>query len=62
LVIDIGGKSLGLVAEKAFLEARNFIKQVKVGDEIEGTVLIPETPDGYTILSLRNAAKKFCLG
>lgn len=59
LVLDIGGKSLGLVAEKAFIEARDFVKHLEVGDEVEGKVIIPETPDGYTIVSLRDTAKDF---
>ncbi len=59
LVLDIGGKSLGLVAEKAFIEAKDFVRHLEVGDEVEGKVLIPETPDGYTIISLRDTAKDF---
>ena len=55
LVIDIGGKGEGIVAEKAYQEAREFIKGLKVGDEIEAMVIVGETPDGYTILSLRSA-------
>lgn len=58
VVFDIGGKSEGVVAEKAFQEAKNFIKNLKVGDEVETSVLIPETPDGFIILSLRNAASE----
>lgn len=56
LVLDIGGKSEGVVTEKAFSEARDFIKNLKVGDEVVASVLIPETPDGVVILSLRQAA------
>ena len=56
LILDIGGKGEGLVAEKAYLEARSFISTLKMGDEINAKVLIPETPDGYTILSLREAS------
>jgi len=59
LVLDIGGKSEGLVAEKAFLEARDFIRKLKVGDTVKGEVIVSETPDGYTIISLRNSAKDF---
>lgn len=55
LIIDIGGKGEGIVAEKAFQEARDYIKTLKVGDEVEAMVIVGETPDGYTILSLRNA-------
>jgi small subunit ribosomal protein S1 len=57
VVMDIGGKSEGLVAEKAFKEAQSFIGTLEVGDKVETKVLVPETPDGYTILSLRQASK-----
>ncbi|BCX14328.1 MAG: hypothetical protein KatS3mg088_011 [Patescibacteria group bacterium] len=59
LLLDIGGKSLGMVAGKALNEAKDFVKQLEVGDEVEGSVLIPETSDGYTIISLRESAKGF---
>ncbi|MFC1710184.1 30S ribosomal protein S1 [Patescibacteria group bacterium] len=62
LVLDIGGKGEGLVAERAFNEARDFIKQIEVGDKVKGRVLITETPDGYTIISLRHAAKNHMWG
>jgi ribosomal protein S1 len=57
VVVDIGGKSEGLVAEKAYKEAELYIKTLKVGDRISASVIVPETPDGYTILSLRKAAR-----
>ncbi|MGB6881910.1 MAG: S1 RNA-binding domain-containing protein [Microgenomates group bacterium] len=56
VILDIGAKSEGVVAEKAFDEAKTFIKDLKVGDEVEVQVLITETPDGFAILSLRKAA------
>jgi len=56
LILDIGGKSEGLVAERAFSEARDFIKGLKVGEKVTTTVLVGETRDGYTLLSLRHAA------
>lgn len=55
VVVDIGGKSEGIIAEKAYKEAESLIKNLKVGDEIEAQVIVSETPDGYTILSLRQA-------
>ena len=58
VVVDIGGKSEGIVAEKAFNEAGEFIKTLNVGDEIEARVLVSETKDGYTILSLRRAKEE----
>lgn len=58
VTIDIGGKSEGLVAEKAFNEAKDYVKTLKVGDEVTASVIIPETPDGFTILSLRDAQQE----
>ena len=56
VAMDIGGKSEGLVAEKAFDEAKVYIKGLKVGDKVRATVIVPESPDGTVILSLRHAA------
>lgn len=56
LAVDIGGKSEGIVTERAFAEAKDFIKTLEVGNEVTVTVLVPETAEGYTILSLRQAA------
>lgn len=55
LILDIGGKSEGVVAEKAFGEARDFIKTLNVGDEVMASVLVTETREGNVILSLRQA-------
>ena len=62
LVLDIGGKSEGLVAEKAFLESKSFIKGLEIGDEVTAKVIVPETPDGFVILSLRHASQDFVWG
>lgn len=56
VVLDIGAKSEGVVAEKAFKESYDFIKTLKVGDEVEARVLIPENSEGFTILSFRSAS------
>jgi small subunit ribosomal protein S1 len=58
VLLDIGGKTEGLVTEKAFKLAEDYIKTLKVGDTVEGVVLVSETRDGYTILSLKQAAEK----
>lgn len=55
VILDVAGKNEGIVAEKAFAEAKDFIKTLKVGDKITARVLITETPDGYTVLSFRKA-------
>jgi ribosomal protein S1 len=56
LMLDIEGKSEGIVADRAFDEAKGFIELLSVGDEVEGMVLIPESSEGYTVISLRQAA------
>ncbi|MFH1971228.1 MAG: S1 RNA-binding domain-containing protein [Patescibacteria group bacterium] len=56
LILDIGGKSEGVVAENAFIEARDLIKTLEIGDEVNAIVLIPETKEGTVLLSLRHAA------
>lgn len=58
LVLDIGGKSEGIVAEKAYEEARGFIENLEEGDKVEVQVISSENQDGYTIVSLRQAAAK----
>ena len=62
VLLDIGGKSEGLVFDKAYKLAEEFIKTLKVGDSVEGVVLVPETRDGYTVLSLKQAAQKLAWG
>lgn len=57
VVVDIGGKSEGIVAEKAYQEAKDFIRDLKVGDKVKASVIIPETYDGITILSFRHTAQ-----
>lgn len=58
LYVDINAKTEGLIAEKAYKEAENIIKTLKVGDEIEAFVIVTETRDGYTVLSLRNSVEE----
>ena len=55
LILDIQGKAEGVVSEKAFAEAREYISKLKVGDEVIATVLVPEMRDGSTLLSLRDS-------
>lgn len=57
VVVDIGGKSEGIIAEKAYKEAESLIRNLKVGDKIHAQVIVSETPDGYTVLSLRQATQ-----
>jgi ribosomal protein S1 len=58
LILDIGGKSEGMVTEKALIEARDLVKTLKVGDKVNTVVLVPEARDGSVLLSLRHAANE----
>ncbi len=57
LIFDIGGKSEGIVKEKGYSDAKEFIEGLKEGDTVMVTVLVPETRDGITILALKDAMK-----
>src|SRR5512146_38567 len=57
VIFDIGGKSEGIVKEKAYTDAKEFIEGLKVGDKVLVTILVPETRDGITILGLKDAMK-----
>lgn len=56
LILDIGGKSEGMVAEKAFIESKDFIKTLNIGDEVMATVIVGENREGNVLLSLRHSA------
>lgn len=55
LVLDIGAKSEGLVTEREFEAARDFIRTLSPGDSIQATVMVPETETGQSLLSVRDA-------
>jgi small subunit ribosomal protein S1 len=55
VMVDIGAKTEGLVAEKEYEVARDFVESLKVGDEIEVYVLTDENEKGQIMLSLRRA-------
>ncbi len=57
VIFDVGGKSEGIVKEKGYTDAKEFIENLKVGDKVLVTVLVPETRDGITILALKDAIK-----
>lgn len=57
VIFDVGGKSEGIVKEKGFVDAKEFIEGLKEGDKVMVTILVPETRDGITILGLKDAMK-----
>ncbi|MFC1649604.1 30S ribosomal protein S1 [Patescibacteria group bacterium] len=57
MIVELGGKSEGIIAEKAHKEARDYIKTLKVGDKISAFVIAPQNYDGQVILSLRDSVR-----
>lgn len=57
VIFDIGGKSEGIVKGKGFVDAKEFIEGLKVGDTVLATLLVPESRDGTIILGLVDAMK-----
>jgi ribosomal protein S1 len=56
LIVDLGAKTEGVVNDKEFDFASEFIKDLKVGDEITALVVSQENDRGQVALSLRSAA------
>jgi ribosomal protein S1 len=56
LLLDIGGKTEGLVVDKEFDAARDYIEQLEPGDEVEAFVIATENDRGQILLSLKKAA------
>lgn len=56
VLVDIGGKTEGLVVDKEYEVAREFISELSVGDTIQVYVLTPENERGQILLSLKKAA------
>ena len=55
VLIDIGAKTEGVVTDKEFEHAREFIKTLSVGDEVDVYVINEETDKGQILLSLKRA-------
>jgi len=56
LVIDTGGKTEGVVVDKEFDFAQDYVKSLKVGARIEAQVISEENSQGQVLLSLKQAA------
>lgn len=56
LLVDIGAKTEGVVSEKEFDVAADYIDQLKPGDKIEAVVIAMENDRGQVVLSLKQAA------
>jgi len=58
LLIDIGAKTEGVVSEKEFEAASEYITDLKVGESIEAIVVALENTQGQVLLSLKKAASE----
>lgn len=56
VLVDIGGKTEAAVSDKEWELSREYLRAIKVGDEVTGIVMVPESDAGQVILSLRRAA------
>ena len=59
IYIDIGGKTDAVVGGKEFEFVRDDVADLKVGDEIEVNVKIPENDKGEILVSIRGAASGY---
>lgn len=54
-VIDVGGKTEGLVVDREFQQAEDFISELKPGDKVDAYVLEKDDNNGQIMLSLKKA-------
>ncbi len=58
LTIDIGAKTEGVVIDKEFEVAAEYIDELEIGQEIEAVVVSAENNQGQVMLSLKKAANE----
>jgi small subunit ribosomal protein S1 len=56
VIVDVGGKTEGVIADKEFEAAADYIEQLKPGDVVEAYVISSENERGQVLLSLKKAA------
>lgn len=59
ILIDIGGKTEGVIVEKELEFITDFLKNLKVGDKVSCYVVMPENDFGQIVLSLRKAGMDY---
>jgi len=58
LFLDLGNFGTGIVGGKEFFQAKNILREVKVGDEISAKVLALDSDDGFVKLSIIKAKEE----
>lgn len=56
VLIDVGGKTEGMVVDREFQQAKEFIETLKPGETVDVYVLDGENENGQILLSLKKAA------
>lgn len=59
ILIDVGGKTEGIVGEKEWEQVKGFVSELKPGDKITGIVISAENDRGQLVLSVRRAGSDF---
>jgi len=57
VLVDVGGKSEGIILGEERVTDDQLYKNLKVGDRVIATVIYPEDERGYLVLSLKRAEK-----
>ena len=55
MYIDLGTYGTGIIYGREFLNAKDMIKNINVGDTVKGKIIEVENADGYLELSLKEA-------
>jgi ribosomal protein S1 len=58
VLVDIGQKSYGVVAEWELEQVKEFVGSLKIGDKVSAQVMNPENDIGYVVLSLRKSSQQ----
>lgn len=58
MYLDIGPRKTGIIYGAEYQNAKNILKNIKIGDTISVKVVSAENEDGFVELSLREAAKE----
>lgn len=56
VLVDIGKKSFGIVANWELPQIKDYLATLKIGDKIEAVVVNPENEAGYTVLSVKKSS------
>jgi len=56
--LDLGNKGTGIIYGKEFFEAKNILKDLKIGEKVFAKVLDPDNEEGFAELSVSRASRE----